>query len=479
VEMRWIIRFVSRYAVINPQIKFTLSSGSKKIIDAHKTDSVFKRIYQIYGRDIAMKLLPFEEKDDSLRAYGYCSSPDHRRSNRDWLFFYINGRAVDDKMISHAVNSAYSKLLPPGKYPSVFLFLEVPYDFVDVNVHPTKTEVRFKSKDAIHNIIEDSIRSALIKNSPVMKLQSPAEEKEGFKPDSEKSTEDITARNVFSSYLSDGKAKAGKFPKSTEERESTDRIDTYSQKVQKRSKEKVSNVDKVKPKENGTIQETSEITGPGIREQITEPSASNVIPDLSQRDIRIIGQFDDSFIICQLGEDLLLVDQHVAHERIRYEGLKKSQREDNITSQQLLIPQTFDVSPEQENTLQSIKDILSDTGITVEPFGGKTWVVKSVPEGLRVNELDLMKDILDAFSDIDATDSSDQLSELIIDDTLILIACHGAIKKNQRLTEEKMHWLIENLFNCEEPYRCPHGRPIIIKISKNEIFKKFGRGAHH
>jgi DNA mismatch repair protein MutL len=487
-EMRWIVRILTNYAVIYKDLKFTVFDGGKVLFRVSPAKTLFERIHGLAGTELARSLLPFEGKSGEIRAFGYCSHTNHKRSSRDGLHFYINGRSVDDKLISSSVAASYKSLIPPGSYPSVYLFVELPFDQVDVNVHPAKMEARFRSPNSIRQVIEESIRSALIKSSPVLKIAvlSPEEPKE--KP-VEPSAAAMPGAQGFSDYLSGStvplkSAASGSSESPKEEADyllkSSKNYDASAGVVATPRSGGDAGFLPGREKYNVSL-EDDEDTGHQMdssRGSDVSPKDFLIVPDLSKISMRLIGQFQNSFIIAQTDDDLMIIDQHVAHERIRYEEIKARYADQKMESQGLLIPETFEVTREDDIILSDIAEDLTHLGFQAEPFGERTWAVKAVPSEIKISGERIIREIIDLAEDIGKSVRGAGLKDNLLEEVIALIACRGSVSKNMPLERDKMEWLLSQLALCKEPYRCPHGRPVILRIERNELFKKFGRDTH-
>ncbi len=466
VEMRWIIKQLTKYAIINPELKFQMISGAKTLLDVSPVKTIFERIYQIQGAEQAKIFLPFEKEKNGLKVYGYCSHTSHHKSNRDGLFFFINKRSVDDRILSGAVYSAYKTLLPPGKYPSVFLFLETPLDYVDVNVHPTKSEVRFKSPEDIREIITEAIRKALIKSSPVLKMETGKQET-GQSAEPEKRESSLPV----SRFLSDGEAidtgtKAGQYKRD-------ESLPSHITQGEAKSSQTESSAFKKHDTSIPDDEEEFNLTSDGDSREPLHADVQN-IEDITGYEPVVLGQFANSFILVELEEDLALVDQHVAHERIRYESLKKDYETQAIESQGLLIPVSLELTAPENRLMEELKPGLENIGFEIEEFGPRSWAVKSAPVLLDGIIEEPLRELLETFDEKNIK-SAGTLHDDVLDEMVTILSCHGSIKKNTPLEISKQEWLIEELFKCDEPFRCPHGRPVIIRITLKEILTKFGR----
>jgi DNA mismatch repair ATPase MutL len=334
-------------------------------------------------------------------------------------------------------------------------------------------------------VIEESIRAALIKSSPVLNIKTGVHDssaREVFKDRQQPASREAG----FSAYLSEGLTGIDQQAKEKQAAEKTGSQDvsyldsSYSVSAETRidqagiesGKKKVADV----PHPSYThVRRREPVPDRSIEGLETD---SRLIPNLKETEIRVIGQLLNSFILAQGGEDLLIIDQHIAHERIRYEQLKEQFASKKIESQNLLLPETFEVTREDDITLRELAGNLIPLGFQIEPFGGRTWAVKAIPVETDASGESIVREMLDLFEDIKSSGSEGDLKERLTEEMIALIACHGSIKKNMFLTKDKMEWLLSQLALCKEPYRCPHGRPVILRIERNELFKKFGRDIH-
>jgi DNA mismatch repair protein MutL len=451
-----------------------------------------ERSFQIFGANVLESLVPVEGgREYVARISGYVSAPRERRTNRDSQYFFVNRRFVRDKIVAAGLSEGFRSILPHGVYPVALLFLDIPVEEIDVNVHPAKTEVRFRRGEAVKDVIAEAVRSSLANAGIVSELDSRAESTAapmGFRaPDGP-----ITQQSAIE-FLQP--AEASEMPVDREnaslrngsvtETESTDAAAAAGSPAGK-----LEALLEVTSTEFELLAETRAVTaeGPSIGAiepiQLSEPatlppvdSAARFarpaeVAHISSTKIQPLGQLHESFIIAVDDEGLLLIDQHVAHERILFDKFRKSETDRPIESQNLLLPETIDLTPAQSEAFRLIENDLESLGFGLMRLSGRTVAIKSVPTDLPPPEArNLFAEILDT---IDAEKRGGAKTTLR-DDIAASLACRAAVKINMKLTPEKMHWLIDRLLLTTSPTTCPHGRPVILRLSMKDIERGFHR----
>jgi len=432
-ELARIVDVVTSYAVINHHISFELFSGNKTLFKSVRSESWNDPILRILGSDVARNLIPIEAESKFVSVTGAVGRQTVTRSSPDWIMTYVNGRYVKSKALTRAVNEAYRTLIPSGRYPIAVISLRIDPSMVDVNVHPAKLEVRFLREEELAGMVTESIQLALTK----------AEEKESG-PQQMKALQPTDL--VF---FEDGEEAA-------DEAEVVD----------------------VPAPSTGSIGSADEVASAGSEIQRTLPLASGggrldleIEPIPLPGGLRVLGQALLLYIVAEGPEGLVLVDQHAAAERIRYEALAKKYDAGNI-SQELIVPVTLELSPKEEVMLEEWGEVLEEMGFEIHPFGGRAYHVRSVPAvGQRLESPEAVHDVLrDLFAlgkvGTEATGK---------DEILKLLACRGSIKAGHEMAWKEMHDLLRELFACENPKTCPHGRPTVVTISQVQLEKIFGR----
>jgi DNA mismatch repair protein MutL len=494
-ESYHIANLVTHYALANPQLSFTLTNNSRESLRVTPAADLRDRAYQLFGGEFIGDLIEVLAESGGMRARGFVSSPSATRTSRDSQFFFINGRYVRDKIIGKALSEAYRAMIPAGVYPSAMLFVELPPDEVDVNVHPAKTEVRFVRGTIVHDLIRDGVRAA-INRTKAAATPYPVHQKqtEPYPPDifEEKappiSREEVRAafrlqiprppqplpqqRAIDLGFQNRDEAPTASVPQDetpaarAELLENSEETTTFVDEIAGASEAREdSNVPLQFGKHTGCL---------GIR--ASAAAGTNLKPaqnlTLTADEIYPMGQLHNSFIIAADRSGLLLIDQHVAHERILFEQHWHALRSKSVELQQMLIPETLDLTPAQSAALEQIAPELEANGFEVGRLSGRTIAIKAVPAFLAAGASQaLLVELLDAIEEGRRGLTLDELRAEIA----ASLACRAAIKINMPLTPEKMRWLIDELLKMENPATCPHGRPIILRITSREIEKGFQR----
>ncbi len=378
------------------------------------------------------------------------SRPQVQKSNRNSIFLFVNGRLIRDKLLLHAISSAYYNLMPAVSYPFALLFLDCDCEEVDVNVHPSKTEVRFRHPSFVHDFVRDVIREMLIERRPASSV--PAQ----FSPQR-------AAELPYSEF--------------TQRMQDAGVPDAAPTSVELLADLPVFTLHQdAPPPPRFEFEEAAQplrMTPPD-----THGALPHVVPGIDQpsmaslRDLRPLGQIHDSFIIAAGRDGLWIIDQHVAHERILFERVLKQRAAGRVEMQSLLMPLVLQLSPGQQVEYARIADELNGTGFEVEPFGNRTIAVKAAPSGVGAGDIEnIVMEILET--------SERELRNVSLDDKrraiAASIACRAAIKVNMRLDMTKMEWLLTALAGTEYPMSCPHGRPVALRYSTRDILKSFHR----
>ncbi|MER3429799.1 MAG: DNA mismatch repair protein MutL [Blastocatellia bacterium] len=476
---------VTHYALVNPEIAFRLTNNGRLILETPEANTVRERAFQIFGGGLLESLIPISGgREYVAQISGLVSAPRERRTNRDSQYFFVNRRFVRDKAIADALKHGYRSVLPHGFYPVAFLFLEVPAEEVDVNVHPAKTEVRFRRPDAVKDVIAEAVRAALanagirLSSDDVFRdnfgsSPSQSELKENVGPSTTIRTADGgTLEPVRDSLASERSATAAERLFARDATLLADAPQIYRTErdiVLKRDSSSASEMDS--PLSPATASESQ--AAPALLPPILEV-AHFLVPEepnpARSEEIRAVGQLHNSYIIAADNEGLLLIDQHVAHERILFDKFRD--READLPSQNLLLPETVDLSPAQAEIFDLAAEELERLGFKLMRLSGRTVAVKAVPADLsRTDARTLLSDILDNVE----RGKGDRGSAVIRDSIAASMACKAAIKVNNPLSAEEMDWLISRLLFTSSPTTCPHGRPVILRLSVRGIERAFER----
>jgi DNA mismatch repair protein MutL len=441
-ELSLITTICTHYALAFPGIHFVLKSGTFEILSAPPTSGFRERLYQVFGKDLLDDLIEYDKTfgRSGVGVHLFTSRPHVQKFNRNSMFFFINGRLVRDRIILHAISEAYRNILPSGTFPVTILFVTVPFEDVDVNVHPAKTEVRFKHQSFIHDAIRDSILSAMTQDKTIVPMESASS------PFSPFSTPEPQSRVPDSWSAGDPIARA---PFS---------LNTQPQTL--------------------AAQEASlglSFAGSSTMSGAAEP-VQEFAPypqfDRVRSEVRPLGQLRDSFIVATDSTGLIVIDQHVAHERVLFEAYLRQRLAGDLDVQRLLMPIVIHLPPRQLVILDTIVPELARNGFEVEPFGPRAVAIKSAPAIVKAAQVEkLLVELLDGLERETQVMNIDSLKKKIA----ASVSCHAAIKINTPLDDTKMRWLIGELMKTDVPTVCPHGRPIILRYDLREIEKAFKR----
>ena len=477
-EMSHIAALVTQYALAHPGKKFELHSASHELIAAAPVKTHSERIYQLFGRETLDGLVPVAAElqlersglpepppwkrgaeyqapaAGSIRLHGFVSKPEVQKLNRNSLYSFVNQRIVRDKLIQHALTEAYRNLLPPTVFPVVLLFLEMPASEVDCNVHPAKTEVRFRQQQLVHDFVRDTVRAALMAARPVPQF-----------------TREISAQPSAASAFAAAapSVTAGDFSLRPSE------PPAYNERLQFAAAEAIQLEGNmavnatVLPDANLRIA-SSGMPDPCGNDMIAAPEPAESIHPLAS--LKPLGQIRESFILATNAEGLWIIDQHTAHERVLFEKIVRERHAQAVEGQRLLMPLLIELTPSQWPVYADISDELRRNGFDAEPFGSRTIAVKTAPAAVRPADIErLLAELIDQIERVEQSESLDQIRTRIA----ATIACHAAVKVNMPLEMPKMEWLLKALAETEAPMTCPHGRPVALRYGVAEIQKAFKR----
>src|SRR5438094_402461 len=397
-----------------------------------------------------------------LRAHGFVSKPEIQKLNRNSIYVFVNGRLIRDRLIQHALTEAYRNIIPPTVFPVVLLFLELPSGEVDVNVHPSKTEVRFRQQTAVHDFVRDSVRAALMKARPVpqftREIDAHPTASPSLTPGARATMVDIAAwRSLYAPAAPAGFAlQPPVLPPATERLHFGNETIT----VEANAAVALARIP------------AQAVPGDGCTPPLpVEPEPpSDLVPSLAS--LKPLGQVRESFILAVNHEGLWIIDQHVAHERVLFERVLKQRTVEKVESQRLLMPLIVELTPAQQAVFTEISDELAANGFEVEPFGARSIAVKIAPAGIDAPQIErMLHELLDQLAHEEQAINIEKIRVRIA----ASIACHAAIKVNMPLEQNKMEWLIAELAKTECPMSCPHGRPVVLRYSLKDIQKAFKR----
>jgi DNA mismatch repair protein MutL len=405
-ENSHIANVVTQYAVAFPEVKFTLLIDGRAVLRTSGSGQLTDSVIEVYGIEVAQNMVSIKCQDSewgggtvSPQVTGMVSLPTVSRSNRSYLSFFVNRRWISSRLLSWAVEEAYHGLLMVSRHPVAIINISLPPQELDVNIHPTKTEVKFCNERLVFSVIQRAVRRALIEQLPVPKIGEVAT-----------SYEPAPAPEQASLISTEGNVSFTASPLAV--------------------------------------------------------SSSHLafLPIL-----RVLGQLSNTYIVAEGPDGLYLIDQHAAHERILFEKIKQQRLQREVETQGLLEPVAFEVNPKQEEILKSRCKDLFDFGFSIEPFGDRTYLVRTVPVLLHDKDwAGMLREILDSLSGGSKGDWEERM--------VISMACHSAVRAGQALTNNEIRELIRQLEQVVIPNTCPHGRPTVIRISSAQLRKEFGRG---
>jgi DNA mismatch repair protein MutL len=500
-ELSHIASLVTHYALAHPDKHFELHSATNAMLVAPPVAGYGDRVYQVFGKDVLDQLLPIAAlqplahvglpqpppwrrtgEDDApkdpgeVRIHGFVSKPEIQKLNRSSIFIFVNGRLIRDRLVQHAIIEAYRNILPPSVFPVVLLFLEMPTAEVDVNVHPSKTEVRFRQQTVVHDFVRDSIRAVLMKARPVPQFVSEIHAHPTASPSltpGAQSTASAAWRSLYQPPNAGSFAlQAPVWPPIMERFHFAGGIEVETNAALSLARsapaELANEMELLQKQVAATNFVPDDGCTPAVPEEPDVPS--QLAPSLAT--LKPLGQIRDSFILAVNHEGLWIIDQHVAHERVLFEKVLKQRAAKGVESQRLLMPLILELTPAQQAVFAEICDELTRNGFEAEPFGTRSLAVKVAPAGVDASAVEhMLHELLEQFSRADQKLNLETIRTRIA----ASIACHAAIKVNMPLEPNKMEWLLSELACTSFPFSCPHGRPVVLRYSMKDIQKAFKR----
>jgi DNA mismatch repair protein MutL len=493
---------VTHYALANPGKHFVLTTPTQEIINCTPVEKLADRVYQLFGKQALEELaeittatsafrsaitepaLEIEEEKATLTVSGFTSRPEVQRANRNGIYVFVNRRLVRDRLILHAIHEAYRNILPAGIFPATLLFLDMPYEEVDVNVHPAKIEVRFHRPQFVHDFTRDTIRQTLTGSRAVASFATAAGggaqpmrmPGNGAASSMAATTADFAAQHegiagtgssgipraiipalqdigLGSGVGSDGGFDLSSAPLRPMEQRLAFELGGFTAEPGTANRPAVGNW-------------AANLAGPSSDAPASLPRVDQIA------DLKPLGQVSSSFIVAVNGGGLWLVDQHVAHERVLFEQHLLARRAGKIEAQRMLMPMVIELAPRQIVIFEKISEELAANGFEVEPMGPRSVAIQAVPAGIAAGDAEkLLTEILDGIDRENSAISIETLQAKIAAST----ACHAAIKVNMPLDQTKMEWLLGELAKTDCPMSCPHGRPVVLRYSVKEIERAFQR----
>ncbi|HEY1995455.1 MAG TPA: DNA mismatch repair endonuclease MutL, partial [Edaphobacter sp.] len=494
-ELSHIAALVTHYALAHPTRHFELHSATQALLIAPAVANAGDRLFQIFGKDTSNYMLPTTAELDFTRAglpepppwkreadytppepgflrlTGFVSKPELQKLNRNSIYVFVNQRLIRDKLILHALSEAYRNILAPTSFPVVLLFLEMPPQEVDVNVHPAKTEVRFRQPSFVHDFIRDTVRTTLMQARPAASFATALTS--GPHGASSSLLLDVSPLPGGDDAIAQPIFEPDFLPQSEPYPTAADTETFHAPQIKSPTFNLAA---PIVPPSPGRFAFSGHSIPIGY-DNIVEPTNHEAAPQQADTltalsTLKPLGQLRDSFILATNEEGLWIIDQHVAHERILFEKILRDRDTEQIQRQRLLMPLLIDMLPAQMITFAEIAEELDHNGFEVEPFGPRTLAVKAAPVGLEGVELERMLEEVLAIPDRNQQSENAEARRRRI---AASIACHAAIKINQPLDQQKIDWLLDALSKTEHPTACPHGRPIALRYSHKDIQRAFQR----
>lgn len=500
-EGGYIADLMEHLALSRPDISFKLILGNQMKFHTSGNGDLREVIYRIYGREVANALVPIQKEQEGIRIEGYLGKPVQVRSNRNFEIYFINGRFVRSGVVSRAIEEGYREYLMQHKFPLCVLHITMDTERVDVNVHPTKMDVRFTNAPSFSALLCGSVKYALKSNEmiPDALLTSERELKaqerqEKLERESSKTPEPFEEKRRDSyrvmeemRYEAD-RTKMREFvqnpvwkrvKRNTEpeqpvlQAEEPFFTESQDKTLESGATEKTLSVEgQEKVLESGTVEEPASVSQPEISDVVQmNLFEERILSEENRRKYRFIGQVFETYWLIEFEDKLLMIDQHAAHEKVNYEHLMKQYREKNVVSQRLLPPIVLSLSGQEQSVLEENLEVFTDLGFEVEEFGGSEYALRSVPVDLYgCQEKQMFLEVLDQLSE-----GGNFGSIRVIEEKIASMSCKAAVKGNNYLSQPEAEKLIDELLTLDNPYNCPHGRPTIITMSKQEMDKKFKR----
>ena len=462
---------VEKIAMSHPDISIRFIQNNQNRLHTSGNHNLKDIIYTVFGREIAANLLPVESEQEVLQVHGFAGKPVIARSNRSFENYYINGRYVKSGLIGKAIEDAYKPYMMQHKYPFVLLHISIEPEYLDVNVHPTKMELRFRNGEQVYQMIFQAISQALSHKELIPQVDLVKREEEKALVEAQKRAPHPEPFEV--------KRQAAMVQKPGESRTMQPSIykseAVYGKIAESRAEpepeiQAVAPVESQKPEQKQPKQE-QKATGQAEQPQQLDFFEEKLLEPKNRIRHKLIGQLFDTYWLVEFNEHLYIIDQHAAHEKVLYEKTMQTLKTREFTSQMLNPPIILTIGSTEEVLLKKYMKYFQDIGFEIEPFGGREYAVRAVPDNLfSVAKKELLMEMIDDLSEDAGARTAD-----MIHDRVATMSCKAAVKGNNHLSFAEADHLIDELLNLDNPYACPHGRPTIISMSRYELEKKFKR----
>ena len=484
-EGGYVADLMEHLALANPQISFQFIQNNQVKFSTAGNGDLKQTIYKLYGKDMADSLIGIDKTGDGIRLSGYLGKPSGNRSNRNYELYFLNGRFIRSNLVARAIEEGYKPYLMQHKYPFCVLMMEVDPARVDVNVHPAKMEVRFTEEMRVYEFLASSVREVLdtLEMIPEIALTEPEKTEEK----KEKALEPF--QKARSRMQTEGTPPAPAQPQnenaerySRQKHTSRDFFVDFGEEDEEREEEKPDLITDTKEIESGKVSEEESVycieetrqeneeTPVMYQGEQLELFKEKIISPVSRQKFRILGQAFATYWIVVFEDKLLMIDQHAAHEKVKFERIMKAVREREILSQNLCPPLVLSLSGREQEVLERFREAFTKLGFELEYFGGNEITIRSAPTELFGSTIKEM--FLEVLDELSATGVGRAKS---VEERIATMACKAAVKGNRSMTVPEMETLLDELLTLENPYFCPHGRPTIISFTKQELEKKFKR----
>ncbi len=442
-ETGHICEIFTRIALSRPGVHLSLRHNGKKVYEVSSSDDLLARIGIFFGKEVRDQLYAIDKQQGPAHLIGYIADPACERGNAKAQYLFLNGRWIRDRSLGHALQEGYRGLLMTGRYAVAFLFLEVPPEQVDVNVHPTKAEVRFRDSSALYSFVLATVRNRLNEENLTSRLQPPSPASNGgaayFSPQPAEYTPSLFAKPGFPTFTKNQAISGQPSAVSGQQIETTQSLTSE------------------------TITEDSE----EATESTDVPPSKPVLPEV----LNAI-QVHNTYLVVETSDGMLVIDQHALHERVLYEEIKERVRQGALDIQPMLIPEPVELSAEQAALLLEHRQALDELGLGVEDFGGNTVIVTRYPALLgRRHPAEILKRVVDHLLSKDRVPTREQL----LSDLMSLMACHAAVRSGDPLNAEEIAALVEMRHLSNDTHHCPHGRPTALLFTRQELDRQFRR----
>ena len=470
-----------RLALSHPEVSIQFINNGQKKLHTSGNGKLKDVIYHVFGRDIANNLLEVDERIDGIHLTGFIGKPLVSRGNRNYENYYINGRYVKSNIIAKAIEDAYKDFTMQHKYPFTVLHFKMDGQDLDVNVHPTKMELRFSNQQEVYNFVYHALKNALTEKEliprvelpeakEVPKIPEPSIEKPMSLPNQRPSVEKPEIKDE-AYFMKKMRERVESYHKQHSQAEVKDRTQIHREPMQIDRIREAANYARAQAKVEKSINLPKKVESSMESTQLNF-FEEKLLSKKSMKEYKLIGQVFETYWLVEFQDQLYIIDQHAAHERILYEKTLRGMKDRNYTSQYLSPPIVLNLSMQEAELLRTHMDLFVGIGFEIEEFGGDSYAIRAVPDNLfSIAKKELLIEMLDNLSEeITSKEAPDMIAEKIAS-----MSCKAAVKGNSRLSAAEVDTLIGELLELENPYHCPHGRPTIIAMTKRELEKKFKR----